>query len=36
LDLDVGGVRRLSIVADFSETFDVGDQLLLCEAKVIK
>ncbi len=36
LDLDVGGVRRLSIVADFSDTFDVGDHLLLCEAKVIK
>jgi hypothetical protein len=36
LDLDVGGVRRLSIVADFSGAFDVGDHLLLCEAKVIK
>ena len=36
LDLDVSGVRRLSIVADFSDTYNAGDHLLLCEAKVIK
>ena len=36
LDLDLRGVRRLSIVADFAESYSAGDHLLLCEAKVIK
>ncbi len=36
VDLDVGGVRRLSLLADFAGALGVGDHLLLCEAKVIK
>jgi hypothetical protein len=36
LDLDVRGVRRLSILVDFARELNVGDNLLLCEARVIK
>jgi hypothetical protein len=36
LDLDVTGVRRLSILVDFARDLNVGDQLLLCEARVIQ
>ncbi len=36
LDLDVVGVRRLSILVDFGEDLDVADHLDLCEARVIK
>jgi hypothetical protein len=36
LDLDVTGVRRLSILVDFARELNVGDQLLLCDARVIK
>jgi hypothetical protein len=36
VDLDIGGVRRLSLLADFAGALGIGDHLLLCEAKVIK
>lgn len=36
LDLDVTGVRRLSVLVDFARELNVGDHLLLCEARVIK
>ena len=36
IDLDLTGVRRLSILVDFARELNVGDQLLLCEARVIK
>ena len=36
IDLDISGVRRLTILADFGETLDVSDHLDLCEARVIK
>jgi hypothetical protein len=36
VDIDVSGVRRLSLLADFAGALGVGDHLLLCEAKVIK
>lgn len=36
IDLDVSGVRRLSILVDYGRELNVGDQLLLCEARVIK
>jgi len=36
LDLDLRGVRRLSILVDFARELNVGDQLLLCDARVIK
>jgi hypothetical protein len=36
VDLDLTGVRRLAIVADFAGGLDVGDHLLLCDARVIK
>jgi hypothetical protein len=36
IDVDLTGVRRLTIVADCGEGLDVGNHLLLCEARVIK
>jgi hypothetical protein len=36
LDLDLAGVRRLSIVVDFGDDLDVGDHLNLCEARIVK
>ncbi len=36
LDLDIAGVRRISILVDFGKDLDVGDHLDLCEARVIQ
>ena len=36
IDLDVTGVRRLTILVDFSDGVNVGDHLLLCNARVSK
>ena len=36
IDLDVTGVRRLTVTAEFGKEMDQGDHLLLCEARVIK
>jgi hypothetical protein len=36
LELDVAGVRRLEILADYGEGLDVGDRLDLAEAQVTK
>lgn len=36
LDLDITGVKRLSILCDFGKDWDVADHLILAEAKVIK
>jgi hypothetical protein len=36
LDLDVAGVRRLTILVDFGEDLDVADHLDLCEARLLQ
>jgi hypothetical protein len=36
LDLDISGVKRLEILADYGADVDVADHLDLCEAKVVK
>jgi hypothetical protein len=36
VELDLGGVRRLSILADFGQQMDLSDHLDLCEARIIK
>ncbi|MDZ7616900.1 MAG: NPCBM/NEW2 domain-containing protein, partial [Patescibacteria group bacterium] len=36
LDLDIAGVRRLSILCDFGEGMDIADQLNLCNLRVVK
>ncbi|MBI2825670.1 MAG: NPCBM/NEW2 domain-containing protein [Planctomycetia bacterium] len=36
LRLDISGVNRLKIVADFGEDLDVADSLDLCEARILK
>ncbi len=36
LDLDITGVRRLSILCDFGEGMDIGDHLNLCDLRIIK
>ncbi len=36
LELEIGGVKRLEIVADYGRELDIGDRLDLCEARVIK
>jgi hypothetical protein len=36
IDLDLRGVRRLTILVDFGADLDVADHLNLCEARVIK
>jgi hypothetical protein len=36
VDLDLEGVRRITILADFGEEMDVADHLDLCEARILK
>jgi hypothetical protein len=36
IDLDVSGVRRLTIVADFGDSLGSGDRMLLCNARIVK
>jgi len=36
VDLDITGVKRLTVMADYGKDLDQGDRLLLCEARVIK
>ncbi len=36
LDLDITGVRRLSILCDFGEGMDIADHLNLCDLRVIQ
>ncbi len=36
VDVDLTGVRRIAILADFGEEMDVADHLDLCEARIIK
>jgi len=36
VDLDVAGLRRLTILVDFADSANVGDHLLLCDARVTK
>ena len=36
LDLDIAGVRRLTILVDFGDNLDIADYLNLCEARVAK
>ena len=36
LDLDITGVRRLSILCDFGEGMDIADHLNLCNLRVIR
>jgi hypothetical protein len=36
VDLDVSGVRRITLLVDFGDQLDVADHLDLCEARIIK
>ncbi len=36
IELDITGVRRITIVADFGEKMDIADHLDLCEARILK
>ena len=36
LSLDVRGVKRLSLLVDFGDDLDVGDQLNLCDARLVE
>jgi hypothetical protein len=36
IDLDVAGVRRLTILVDFGRNLDYGDWLNLCDARLVK
>ncbi|MDY0169664.1 MAG: NPCBM/NEW2 domain-containing protein [Thermoguttaceae bacterium] len=36
LDLDITGVRRLSILCDYGEGMDIGDHLNLCDLRAVK
>ena len=36
LELDIAGVKRLEIVADYGADLDIGDRLDLCDARVTK
>ncbi len=36
VDLDLTGVRRLTIIVDFGDTLNAGDYLLLCNARLRK
>lgn len=36
VELDLSGVRRIAILADFGEEMDVADHLDLCEARILK
>jgi len=36
IDLDLTGVRRITILADFGDNLDVADHLDLCQARILK
>jgi hypothetical protein len=36
IDLDITGVRRLVILVDFTDAVNIGDHLLLCDARITK
>ena len=36
IELDLTGVKRLTILVDFGEQLDIGDHLLLCNARLTK
>ncbi len=36
IDLEIAGARRLTVLVDFGENLDIGDQLNLCEARITK
>jgi hypothetical protein len=36
IDLDISGTRRLDILVDYGKNTDVGDQLDLCNARIVK
>jgi hypothetical protein len=36
LEVEIGGVKRLELVADYGDDIDIGDRLDLCEARVTK
>jgi hypothetical protein len=36
IDLDIGGVKRLTIVVDYGRNLDSGDWLNLCDARIVK
>lgn len=36
IDLDIAGVRRVTILVDFGDSLNVGDHLLLCNARISK
>jgi hypothetical protein len=36
IDVDLGSVRRLTILVDFGDDLDVADHLDLCEARIVK
>ncbi|MBN2473015.1 MAG: NPCBM/NEW2 domain-containing protein [Pirellulales bacterium] len=36
VDLDLAGIRRLAVLADFGDQLDTADHLDLCEARILK
>ncbi len=36
MDLDVSGIRRLTVVVDYGNNGDIGDHLDLCDARLVK
>lgn len=36
LDVEISGVRQLTILVDFGADLDVGDRLYLCDARIVK
>ncbi len=36
IELDISGIRRLTILVDFGEQMDIADHLNLCDARLIK
>ena len=36
IEVDLTGVRRLTILVDFGDFGDVGDHLDLCDARLVK
>jgi hypothetical protein len=36
IDLDIEGVKRLTIVVDYGDNLDTGDWLNLCNARIVK
>ena len=36
IELDVAGVRRLTVLVDFAGSLTAGDRLLLCNARIVK